>query len=461
MDTRDASPVVGALYRAVWRWHFGAGLLAMPFLLLLAITGAAYLFKPELDHAIYRDMIDVPVHSGQGLPIGALIQRVESHIDGRVLQIVPPAQPGRAVRLMVRVASGEVRTAFADPYDGHVTGLTDYGGLLQLVRKIHSLQKFGFWASCLIELTAGWTIALVATGIFLWWPRGRATGGIVTIRGTPGRRVFWRDLHAVTGLLAAVVILFLAITGMPWSMFWGDHVQSWATAARLSEPPPPVHVVPEWMMAATMPNMPHAPHAQDGAPKPELPWAMEKAAAPGSHPVAGAAPLGLDRVLAILRDAGMASSSSLALPDGPDGAYVASWRPDRVEDTRVVYLDQYTGHILGDVRFRDWGPVGKAIEWGVAVHQGQEYGAGNRYLMLSGCVAIVLLAATSIIMYWKRRPKGSLGLPPAPADSRAAWGVIAILGIVGVIFPLVGASIVATLLVQALASGRADARPIA
>ena len=27
------------LYRAVWRWHFYAGLLVLPFLLVLAVTG--------------------------------------------------------------------------------------------------------------------------------------------------------------------------------------------------------------------------------------------------------------------------------------------------------------------------------------------------------------------------------------------------------------------------------------
>lgn len=37
------------LYRKIWRWHFYAGLFAIPFVLILSATGAAYLFKPELD----------------------------------------------------------------------------------------------------------------------------------------------------------------------------------------------------------------------------------------------------------------------------------------------------------------------------------------------------------------------------------------------------------------------------
>lgn len=32
------------LYRAIWRWHFYAGLLILPFLVTLALSGAIYLF---------------------------------------------------------------------------------------------------------------------------------------------------------------------------------------------------------------------------------------------------------------------------------------------------------------------------------------------------------------------------------------------------------------------------------
>jgi uncharacterized iron-regulated membrane protein len=38
-----------ALYRTIWRWHFYAGLLVIPFVLILSVTGAIYLFKPQID----------------------------------------------------------------------------------------------------------------------------------------------------------------------------------------------------------------------------------------------------------------------------------------------------------------------------------------------------------------------------------------------------------------------------
>src|SRR5688572_16506063 len=48
-----------SLYRAIWRWHFFAGLLVIPFMLNLAITGSLYLFKDEIDNTVfaYRNVV--------------------------------------------------------------------------------------------------------------------------------------------------------------------------------------------------------------------------------------------------------------------------------------------------------------------------------------------------------------------------------------------------------------------
>jgi uncharacterized iron-regulated membrane protein len=435
------------LYRAVWRWHFYAGLLVLPFLLLLAITGGLYLFKPEIDHAVYRGLIDVRARAGALASVSESVASVEHALDGRVEQVTLPDRPDRSLRLLVRVASGEPLTAFADPYDGRYLGATSYGGVMQLIRKVHSLQYFGFWASSLIEIAAGWTIVLVGTGVYLWWPRGRG-GGVVTVRGSARSRTFWRDLHAVTGAFAAAVVLFLALTGMPWSMFWGDHVQKWATDANLNMPVPPADVIPGWMLTATMPGMNHSPradgdvalpHAQDDVPSP-LPWAVERAAVP--HSRAHGADIGLDEAIARFEALGLPRPFNVQPPDGAGGAYVGSYTPDQATRERTIYLDR-AGAVLGDVGYGDYGVAAKVIEWGVMVHQGQQYGPANRYLMLAGCIAIVMLAISAATMWWKRRPRGHLAAPTA--DRKSLWIVGILVGVPALVFPLVGASLLLAL----------------
>ena len=41
-------------YRAVWRWHFYAGLFCIPFVVVLSISGSVYLFKQEIESWIDR-----------------------------------------------------------------------------------------------------------------------------------------------------------------------------------------------------------------------------------------------------------------------------------------------------------------------------------------------------------------------------------------------------------------------
>ena len=70
--------------------------------------------------------------------------------------------------------------------------------------------------------------------------------------------------------------------------------------------------------------------------------------------------------------------------------------------------------------------------------------------MLAGCIGIVVLAISAPVMWWKRRPKGSFGLPPAAASRRAALSVMAVIAIAGTIYPLVGLSMLAALVVERL-----------
>ena len=47
-------------YNLAWRWHFYAGLFVAPFMVMLALTGTIYLFKPQLDSLMYSSLLNVP-----------------------------------------------------------------------------------------------------------------------------------------------------------------------------------------------------------------------------------------------------------------------------------------------------------------------------------------------------------------------------------------------------------------
>jgi uncharacterized iron-regulated membrane protein len=428
-----ASGTTSSLYRAVWRWHFYAGLFALPFLIILAVTGALYLFHHEIDGLVHADLKRVEAQAAARTAPSALVAAALQAYPGTAAKYLPPASPEASAEVVVKTSAGPKLSVFVNPYDGRVLGdIPDKGTVMGIIRQIHGLAFFGPIANGLIEVAAGWTILLVATGVYLWWPRGQS-GGVVTVRGNPKRWTWWRDVHAVTGLFAGFFILFLAVTGMPWSIVWGKYVNEWANGSNFG--------YPAGVRVAVPMSDEHLAHMAG-----PTTWSLEQAHMPeSSAATAGGGPIGLDSAVAIFDRLGLAEGYAVALPSGPAGVYTGSVYPDDLSRQRVVHLDQYTGKPLIDMSFADYGPLGKGLEWGINVHMGQEFGLANQLFMLAVCIAIVLMSVSAGVMWWKRRPSGSFGVPPLPSDRRVLRGVVGILAVGGVLFPLVGVSLMAML----------------
>jgi len=420
-----------AIYRAVWRWHFYAGLLCLPFLISLSATGALYLFKDEINGSLfaYRNRV-VPQTT---VPIGPdrlIFNALQTVPDGVPVTYTDPPAPDAAARVMMAVGERRI-LVYLNPYTGDVLDRVDRDReFMAVVRGLHSLALLGPFANAAIEIVAGFAVILVVTGTYLWWPRGQ-TGGVVTIRATPRRRVWWRDLHAVTGFVAGGGLLFLALTGLPWSIWWGQQLRTWSNAAGLGQP------------AALWANRPVSTvPLRDRLEDPG--WTLQDAPVPRSAPdTAAAASVGIDEAAAILGRMEMPRGFELALPVGADGVYAAASYPRDVTRQRVISLDQHSGQPLVDIRFADLGPVGRAIQYGIGIHKGEHWGRANQFAMLGFCLATILLAVTAGTMWWKRRPTGGLGVPPWPRSRRVILTVTLMIVGLGALFPMTGLAIAA------------------
>ena len=429
-DMRIPEAAASGLYRAFWRWHFYAGLLVMPVLMLMALTGGLYLFKPEIEGALNKRLLNVPSAANTTAP-QAWADAALGAAPGKLVQLLVPAGPAHSAKLVVETPSGSRQAVYVNPHDASVLGTVADGGVMELVKRLHSLDIAGPVFNLLIEVVAGWAIVMVATGVVLWWPRGQS-GGVITVRGAPARRVFWRDLHAVTGIFTGAIIVFLAATGMPWSAVWGKEVRRMTTEAGWGRP------------AAPGGPGSHLDHKTPSA----APWALQETDIHAGHDMgamAGALVLDLNGAVAGADAAGLKRPYALSVPAAPGKPWSASYMPDRVQDTRTIYLDQTNGRVLADIGYGDFGPAAKTIEWGIAVHQGQQYGLANKLVMLAGCIAIWLLGISALVMWWKRRPRGGLAAPPKPLTRGAYVGLAAVIAPLAVIYPLVGASLIVVL----------------
>lgn len=426
----------GGLYAALWRLHFFAGLIVAPVLLLMAATGGLYLFKAEIDGLLYGRLARAPA-SEVRLPPSAWVAAAEAATGGEARRLTLPAE-GQAAAVLVRLPDGGERLLHLDPADARLIGESPPGGALGWIKRVHSLETFGPWANLLAEIAAGWAILLVVTGAVLWWPRPGQPA--IALRGNAARRPFWRDLHALIGVFAGAVILFLAATGMPWSAVWGQQVRAITNQAGWGRPEAPP-ATGGWRPAPAAEAGTHTHGA--------MPWALQGEALAARTPATAEFADAVDAVAAATSQR-MAPPFDLTLSRDPELASTASRAGGgRVEDMRTLYLSA-DGDVLADIGYGAFGPAAQAIEWGVAVHQGAQYGWPNKLVMLAGCLSIWGLAISGLIMWWKRRPARRLGAPPRPPSLRAYATAGLVVLPIALLYPLVGATLAGALMIDAL-----------
>lgn len=225
VDTSTAPSTLNRFYQTVWRWHFYAGLFVVPFMLVLGTTGIIYLFKPQLDSAMYPGLLFVQP-GGSMLPYAEQVQTAQSaYPEATVTKFIPNPADNRSAEVFVTQPTGQKLEVFVDPYRGSVLGIRDEERNLQAIaRKIHGDLLIGNWGDYLIELAACWALVLLISGVYMWLPRRKVSlmGTFIPRLWSKNKRLFWRDLHAVPGFYGVLLIGFLLLTGLPWTGFWGD-----------------------------------------------------------------------------------------------------------------------------------------------------------------------------------------------------------------------------------------------
>lgn len=97
-STQDLRPLSRRLALALY-----AGLLVLPFMITLAITGGLYLFKDELDALIHADVKRVAVQEAT-LPPSTLVSAALTAHPGTAVKFTDPATPKSSAEITVNTA---------------------------------------------------------------------------------------------------------------------------------------------------------------------------------------------------------------------------------------------------------------------------------------------------------------------------------------------------------------------
>jgi uncharacterized iron-regulated membrane protein len=215
------------LYRAVWRWHFYAGVFCIPLVIWLACTGSIYVFKPQIERWLDRPYDHLALSAPRATPARIALAAVQA-VPGSTLHYYElPTSAESAVRVIVGVGKDEYRVYMNPVTLKPLKIINEEDRPMRIIFRLHGELMAGDWGSHLVELAASWGIVLLVSGLYLWWPRqSQKLAGVLWIRLRQGRRIFWRDLHAVTGVWVSAFALFLLLTGLPWAKGWGTYFKT-------------------------------------------------------------------------------------------------------------------------------------------------------------------------------------------------------------------------------------------
>ena len=311
---------------------------------------------------------------------------------------------------------------------------------MRLLFRLHGELLMGNRGSAVVELAASWAIIMIITGLYLWWPRkAKSLGGIVYPRLGGGSRMFWRDIHGVTGFWISGLALLLLLSGLPWAKFWGDYLKNvrrltGTAVARQDWSNGQTSNVEPQLAGASGEHGEH--HSGSGR---------------GKRRGRGATPSDLtavDRIVATLRPLDLDAPVVIAPPDSGSSDWTAKSmtanRPKRVD----LVVDGTTGAIKDRKDFKDRHLIDRITGTGIAAHEGQLFGWPNQLLGLATAAGLVLLTVSSVSMWWRRRDSGGLGAPLPAASPRFSLGLFILVVLFGIYLPLFGASLIAVLLVE-------------
>ena len=428
-------------YAHFWRWHFYAGLFCIPFVLVLSVTGSIYLFRPQIEAWQDRDFDALKSGSfvGYAEQVRETLQQVPDSkfvfLQRRSFKEHAQANDGgegqthaEASRIMLSHQGQRVRV-YVDPVrNAALQQVIEDERFIRVVRRIHGELLLGKRGSYLVELAASWTIVMVLTGMVLWMPQQFRFAGVLYPRLREPGKAFWKDLHSVGGFWASLFIVFLIVTGLPWSTFWGDHFK---TMRRLTG----TNVVSQAWEGGHETHQDHVgneptetserPSVSNEKPKSGPPAWRRGAPDPATYDLKQ-----IDVVASFASTLDFLPPVIISPPSSGDSVWTIQSETANRPFQQTMKFDAINERVLHHDRFTDRHWIDQVVGHGIALHEGQRFGLLNQLIALFTTGTLVMLSCSGLVLWWRRR-KGRGLSPPAPNHKATTGRDVSLLRVIG------------------------------
>jgi uncharacterized iron-regulated membrane protein len=194
------------------RLHLVVGVLTGAGLLVLGLSGAVLVLRPDFEGSQSAELTPAP-SSAPAPSLDALLEAARRRHPGFVVTGLS-LPVGAAVRVGMLDTTGGALEVLVDPRSGRTVGSrwADRSPLHAL-RLLHTELYLGTRGRVIVGLLGLWLVLQGLTGLYLWWPLMKRPRWGFTVRWARPWPVMGRDLHKALGAAVLVFHLPIAATG--------------------------------------------------------------------------------------------------------------------------------------------------------------------------------------------------------------------------------------------------------
>jgi len=364
--------------RVLFQVHLWLGVLTGLYIFVVCATGAALVFRIDMQRAMHPDLFTPRTSGSLADPIAVMASVQKAYPESRVSGIEAPTTT-RPTYLAYAVSGDRFATLLLDPVSAELLGEVPEQSFVRTLQDLHFDLLGGSRGRLVNGVGALVLLGMCVTGVVIWWPgRSNWTRSLMVDFGRQWRRVNW-DLHSALGFWTVALIAMWAATGA-YFVF-----------------PTPIRLAVNRISPLTNAATPQSQPAQTVASRPSWRALVDAAQrrAPGQH------------------------VARVVLPSSDTSPFLVMF--SRVQPTpgnpelTSVYLDQYTGETLTvpSLARRSAGDI--VMAWLTPLHVGNFGGNGIRVAWLLLGMAPPVLFVTGFIMWWTRVVRARWLRAPRPA----------------------------------------------
>lgn len=431
------------IFNPMQRLHFYAALFITPLLITLTISGIGFLFFQEVENNVYKTEFFGHSSNQQHQTMNQAVEQVEEKFEGFYISKVSILEEPYNNRITLDDMAGNQRYVFLDEHNQIIADQNAKHTYANVMRNIHSsLFTENTFINYLVELTACWTIFMIISGSYMLIKK--------KLISNKSKKLKFQKWHGILGLIIAIPLFILVLTGLPWSGFMGAKIagimdnSGTLGQSELAVNPPKSDVN-------------------------EIPWATRSNQQPASketsaHHGSGEIPntkiqhqITIDKVIAQAKKEHITKPYSIVYPAKAEAAFTVSKGSNTgvtgldvsPYDEKTLYLDQYSGENLGEVKYQEYGVIGKWFTWGIPLHEGHLFGVANKVINLLICVALLVAIGLGLTSWIKRMGNRKVKVP-VRVQKPMSISLIIVLVILGLLMPLFGLSILVVFIIEAL-----------